>query len=69
MPAQERSLTGSVERFPVVTTGARWPCVREELGPEPYFRTFPECLRDPRRRDYGGVTRWPTCWHAPAPRI
>ena len=59
MPARQRSLTGAVERFPVVTTGARWPCVREELGPEPYFRTFPECRSDPRRDDYGSVTEWP----------
>ena len=59
MPEQAISLTGAVERFPVVTTGVRWPCVREEQGPEPYFRIFPECRRDPRRNDYGSVTQWP----------
>ena len=59
MPEQAISLTGAVERFPVLTTGVRWPCVREERGPEPYFRTFPECRRDPRRNDYGNVTQWP----------
>ena len=59
MTGRQISLTGTVERCPVVTAGVRWPCVREDQGPEPYFSIFPECRGDPHRNDYGSVRQWP----------
>ena len=59
MPTRTISVTDGVERWPVVATGSRWPCVREDHGPEPYFSLYPECRTDPRRNDFGSVRQWP----------
>lgn len=39
----------------MLTTGYRWPSLREDKGPEPYFRMFPEARDDPQRNDFGAA--------------
>ena len=56
---QEISIIDKIETYPVVTTGYRWPSLREDEGPEPYFKMFPECRDDPRRNDFGSVVEYP----------
>ena len=53
------SITGRLATYPVLTTGARWPSLREDKGPEPYFAMFPEVRGDPERNDFGSVTEYP----------
>ena len=55
----ETSLIDAIETVPVVTSDGRWPCNREERGPDHYFAMFPECRDDPRRNDFGSATRLP----------
>lgn len=57
---REISLTHFIETDPVVTSDRRWPCNREDKGPDPYFAMFPECRNDPRRNDFGSVTNHPS---------
>ena len=53
------SISGRLATYPVLTTGARWPSLREDKGPEPYFAMFPEVRGDPERNDFGSVTEYP----------
>jgi hypothetical protein len=54
------SLTPLIETIPVVTSDRRWPCNREDKGPEHYFAMFPECRDDPFRNNFGQVTSLPS---------
>ncbi len=56
---QEISITDKIETFPVVASSTRWPCLREERGPEPYFKMFPDSRNDPRRNQFGAVAAKP----------
>ena len=56
---QEISISDEVETYPVITTGTRWPSLREDKGPEPYFTMFPEARDDPQRNDFGSVVDYP----------
>lgn len=55
---REVSLVDRIETAPVVITGRRWLCGREEVAQsvEDYFLMYPECRSDPRRASYGSVT-------------
>lgn len=55
---REVSLVDRIEAAPVVTTGRRWLCGKEDVAQsvEDYFRMYPECRSDPRRASYGSVT-------------
>jgi len=55
---REVSLVDRIEATPVVTTGRRWLCGKEDVAQsvEDYFRMYPECRSDPRRASYGSVT-------------
>ena len=55
---REVSLTDRIETAPVVTTGRRWPCGKEEIAQSvrDYFLLYPECRNDPLRASYGSVT-------------
>jgi hypothetical protein len=49
-PVQEIPLSDRVERFPVVTTGRRWPSMDEIRGPAAeVFKQYPQAAKDPRR--------------------
>ena len=56
---KELSIINKLATWPVLTTGARWPSLREDKGPEPYFTMFPEVRDDPDRNDFGSVTEYP----------
>ena len=45
--------------YPVVTTGVRWPAMREGRASDDYFARFPECRNDPLRNDYGSARAFP----------
>ena len=55
---RETSLVAKVETRPVLATGTRWLCGREDqpAAVAAYFGMFPECRSDPRRASYGSVT-------------
>lgn len=55
---REVALTDRIETVPVVTTGHRWPCGKEEVASavQDYFLFYPQCRSDPRRSSYGSVT-------------
>lgn len=55
---REVALTDRIETVPVVTTGRRWPCGKEEIASavQDYFLFYPDCRSDPRRSSYGSVT-------------
>lgn len=55
---REVSLVDRIEAAPVVTTGRRWLCGKEDVAQsvEDYFVMYPECRSDPRRASYGSVT-------------
>lgn len=55
---REVSLVDRIEAAPVVTTGRRWLCGKEDVAQsvEDYFLMYPECRSDPRRASYGSVT-------------
>lgn len=55
---REVFLMDRIETAPVVITGRRWLCGREEVAQsvEHYFLMYPECRSDPRRASYGSVT-------------
>ena len=48
---REVSLVNGIETTPVVTTGRRWLCGREDdpQAVESYFLMYPESRDDPRR--------------------
>ena len=52
------SLVDRIEATPVVATGRRWLCGREDhpAHVESYFTMYPECRDDPERASYGSVT-------------
>ena len=53
------SLTGRIEEIPVVSTGIRWPTLRESKDASDFFSNFPELKNNPAWKEYGSASTFP----------